>query len=71
MHARDENILPRTNFTRKYPTVNYSKLLGMLRWCKKRSPYHWDEFHTHAFHVAPSMGPIVLVVNLQDRKNSL
>ena len=27
------------------------------------SPYHWGEFH-----VAPSMGSIVSVVNLQDRQ---
>ena len=31
----------------------------------KMSPYHWGEFHTHAFHVVPSMGPIVSVMNLQ------
>ena len=34
-------------------------------------PYPWVEFHTHAFHVAPSMGPIVPVMNLQGRQKSL
>ena len=29
------------------------------------SHYHWGEFQTHAFHVVPSMGPIVSVINLQ------
>ena len=38
---------------------------------QKTSPYHWGKFQTHAFHVAPFMGPIVLVVNLQSRQNSL
>ena len=32
---------------------------------KEMSPHHWDEFQIHAFHVAPPMGPIVLVMNLQ------
>ena len=35
------------------------------------SPYRWGKVHIHAFHVAPSMGPIVSVMNLQGRKNSL
>ena len=26
--------------------------------------YHWGQFQTHAFHVVPFMGPIVLVVTL-------
>ena len=26
------------------------------------SYYHWGEFQTHAFHVVPSMSPIVSVV---------
>ena len=34
-------------------------------------PYHWGKFHTHAFHVAPSVGPIVSVMNLQGQQNSL
>ena len=33
------------------------------------SHYHWGEFQSHAFHVAPSMGPIVSVVNLHGLKN--
>ena len=28
------------------------------------SHHHWGEFQTHAFHVVPSMSPIVSVVNL-------
>ena len=43
---------------------------NMLEWCKM-SPYHWGEFQFHAFHVAPSMGPIVLVINLQGWQNLL
>ena len=35
------------------------------------SHYYWDEFQTHAFHVAPSIGSIVSVVNLHGQKNSL
>ena len=31
----------------------------MLEWHYKTSPYPWGAFYTHAFHVAPSMGPIV------------
>ena len=31
--------------------------------------YCWGEFHTHAFHVVPSMGPIVSVMNLQGQQN--
>ena len=34
------------------------------------SPYHWDEFQTYVFHVAPSMGTIVVVVKLRRRQNS-
>ena len=26
------------------------------------SYYHWDEFQTNAFHVVPSMGPIISVI---------
>ena len=33
--------------------------------------YYWGEFQTHAFHVVPFMGPIVLVMNLQGRQNWL
>ena len=45
---------------------------NMLEWHKIRtSPHYWGEFQTHAFHVAPSMGPIVSIVNLQGQKNSL
>ena len=29
------------------------------------SCYHWDEFQTHAFYVAPSIGLTVSVMNLQ------
>ena len=35
------------------------------------SPYPWGEFHTHAFHVVPFMGPIVSVMKLQGQQNSL
>ena len=38
---------------------------------KEMSYYHWSELQTHAFHVVPSMSPIVSVVNLHDRKYSL
>ena len=37
---------------------------------KKYQPtfqYHWDQFQTHAFHVVPSMGPIVSVMTLHDQ----
>ena len=34
------------------------------------SSYHQGEFLTHAFHVMPSMGPIVLFAKLQGRQNS-
>ena len=35
--------------------------------------YHWGQFQAHTFHVVPSMGPIVSVINLQDQEqqNSL
>ena len=33
--------------------------------------YHLGEFQTHSFHVVPSMGPIVLVVNSQGQQNWL
>ena len=33
------------------------------------SPYHWGKFQTNAFHVAPSIGPIVSVMNLQGRQS--
>ena len=32
--------------------------------------YHWGKSQAHAFHVAPSMGPVFSVVNLQARQNS-
>ena len=32
------------------------------------SHYHWGQFQTHAFHVVPSMGPIVSVVNLHGQQ---
>ena len=32
------------------------------------SHYHWGELRTHAFHVVPSMGTIVSVVNLHGWK---
>ena len=31
--------------------------------------YHWGDFKTHAFHVTPSMGPNILVMNLQGWQN--
>ena len=34
----------------------------------KTSPYHMGEFQTHVFHVAPSVGPTVSVVNVQGRQ---
>ena len=46
-------------------------MLECLRDVSMTSPYYWGEFQTHAFHVGPSMGPIVSVVNLQGRQNSL
>ena len=36
---------------------------NILRGPKETSHYHWGEFQTYAFHVVPSMGPIVSVVN--------
>ena len=38
---------------------------------KEKSRYLWSEFQTHVFHVAPSMGPTVLIINLQDRQDPL
>ena len=35
---------------------------------QKTSPYHWSDIQAHAFHVAPSMGSIVSVINLQGRQ---
>ena len=35
------------------------------------SPHPWGEFQAHSFHVVPSMGPIVSVINLQGRQKSL
>ena len=32
------------------------------------SQHHWGEFQTHAFHVVPSMSPIVSVMNLHGQK---
>ena len=34
------------------------------------SCYHWGEFQNYAFHLMPSMGPVVSVVNFQGHKNS-
>ena len=36
-----------------------------------RSHYHWGKFETHAFHVVPSMGPVVSVTNLHGWQNLL
>ena len=33
--------------------------------------YQWGQFQTHASHVVPSTGPIVLVVTLHGWQNSL
>ena len=38
---------------------------------KEMSPYHWGDFQTHTFHVAPSMVSIISAMNLQGRQNSL
>ena len=35
------------------------------------SHYHWSEFQIHAFHVVPSIGPIVSVTTLHGQSNSL
>ena len=42
-----------------------------VQMAKEMSPYRWGEFQTHAFHVIPSMDPIVSVVNLYGWQNSL
>ena len=44
---------------------------NMLEWRNRCLPIPGGEFQTCAFHAAPSMGPIVSVMNLQGRQNSL
>ena len=50
------------------PAIGPNMLEGLIQ---ETSHYHWGEFQTHLFHVVPSMGPIVLVVNLYGWQNLL
>ena len=44
--------------------MSYRSASHYAQMAQKMSPYCWGEFQTHAFHVMPSMDPIVSVVNL-------